>query len=140
MGRRVEVVRATRERRASLLRANKSYPSAPAQSAGGGRLLVYNPDWDLWDGAAELESGGFFDADNCPPWDVWVAYATPPDDGRLRVGSAWRPWSSYLIAWAPPECVAVVTAGILVNPECCVVWAAALDSPLTTALRRLGLV
>ena len=39
-----------------------------------GRLMVYFPDADLCDGAAEAESDGFFDVFNTPPWDTWVAY------------------------------------------------------------------
>jgi hypothetical protein len=35
--------------------------------ATGGRLLAYFPDADLSDGAAEVESRGFFDVYNTPP-------------------------------------------------------------------------
>ena len=37
-------------------------PAPEATGLAGGRLLVYFPDADLFDGAAEVESGGFFDA------------------------------------------------------------------------------
>src|SRR5690242_12115275 len=36
----------------------------------GGRILVYGPDEELSDGAAEAETHGFFDVNNCPPWDT----------------------------------------------------------------------
>jgi hypothetical protein len=38
----------------------------------GGRLVAYFPDDNLFDGAAEAESQGFFDVDNIPPYDTWV--------------------------------------------------------------------
>src|SRR5215831_9834479 len=37
-----------------------------------GRALVYFPDANLSDGAAEAESGGFFDVYNAPAWGTWV--------------------------------------------------------------------
>jgi hypothetical protein len=80
-----------------------------------GRLLVYFPDADLSDGAAEVESGGFFDVCNVPPWDTWVAFfqdAEHADESYAR----------YLIAWVPPALVELATAGIEVNPEGCIAW------------------
>src|SRR5690242_13263477 len=41
---------------------------------GGGRLLIYFPSSDLACGAAEQGTAGFFDINNVPPWDTWVAY------------------------------------------------------------------
>jgi hypothetical protein len=38
----------------------------------GGRLMVYFPDAALADGAAEVQSRGFFDVHNTPPWDTWI--------------------------------------------------------------------
>lgn len=65
-----------------------------------GRLLVYFPDADLSDGAAEVESGGFFDVCNVPPWDTWVAFfqeAGAADDSyaRYRSPGCRPPWSSW---------------------------------------------
>src|SRR5258706_8235094 len=37
-----------------------------------GRFLLYFPDIDLYDGAAEGETDGFFDAHNRPPEDTWL--------------------------------------------------------------------
>lgn len=34
---------------------------------GGGRLLIYFPNFDLFCGAAEQETAGFFDVNNVPP-------------------------------------------------------------------------
>src|SRR5689334_7231944 len=44
----------------------------------GGRLLVYFPDAELADGAAEAETNGFFDINDAPPWDTWVGLFSDP--------------------------------------------------------------
>jgi len=89
------------------------YNAQPTKDLGGGRLFVYYPDSNLCCGAAEQETHGFFDVDNVPPWDTWVAYF---EDG----GSSWS--SNYLISWVPPQFVELVSQGIYVNPEECIVW------------------
>ena len=79
-----------------------------------GRLMVYFPDADLCDGAAELESDGFFDAYNTPPWDTWVAFFQD-------VGGE-PSYYRYVIAWVPPQLVELAGRGIEVNPEQCIAW------------------
>jgi hypothetical protein len=74
--------------------------------AEGGRLLLYFPQENLACGAAQVSSGGFYDADNVPPWDLWVAYA----DRAV--------WS-----WVPPALIEVAQLGIDANPEQCIQWA-----------------
>lgn len=81
----------------------------------GGRLLVYFPDANLADGAAEVESDGFFDADNVPPWDTWVAFGTDPRSRDIS-------YRSYVIAWVPAELVERANRGIEANPEVCICW------------------
>jgi hypothetical protein len=98
------------QRRAKLGRV------APARSLDIGRLLVYFPHADLCDGAAEVESRGFFDVHNCPPWDTWVA--TFEDAGADHDAS----YGVYLVAWVPSELMALADAGIAVNPEECIAW------------------
>jgi hypothetical protein len=73
--------------------------------AKSGRLLLYFPAENLACGAAQVSSGGFFDADNAPPWDIWVAYE----------GNA-------LISWVPPGLIVAAQMGIDVNPENCIQW------------------
>jgi len=68
------------------------------------------PDSNLFCGAAEDETEGFFDIDNVPPWDTWVAYFTASK------------MNSCLISWIPPQFVELVSRGIYVNPEECIVW------------------
>ncbi len=93
-------------------------------SLAGGRLLYYEPDRNLADGAACRASGGFFDVENSPPWDVWLCFA----DQRL------------LVAWVAPEDLSRAEAGIYVNPERCVAWAGDIDTPFNDHLRAQGLL
>lgn len=79
-----------------------------------GRLLVYFPDEDLTDGAAEVASQGFFDVYNAPPWGTWVGYFEDGGAGPRR--------PCYLLAWVPDALAAVASAGIDVNPEQCIAW------------------
>ena len=79
-----------------------------------GRLLVYFPDADLCDGAAEVASQGFFDVHNAPPFGCWVGYF---EDGVQD-----RSYSSYLLAWVPARFESLAGAGIDVNPEACIAW------------------
>ncbi|HST59188.1 MAG TPA: hypothetical protein VLK84_10875 [Longimicrobium sp.] len=93
-----------------------------------GRLMVYHPDADLCDGAAELETGGYFDVFNTPPWDTWVGFFQ--DDGVD--GDA---YTHYLVTWVPPVFEELVARGIEVNPEQCIRW---LDETECSLRRRLA--
>jgi hypothetical protein len=92
------------DRTKSLL-AEGRHPDV-AKSLAGGKLLLYAPDENLFDGAAECQSNGFFDVNNTPPWDCWVIYSHP-----------------YLVSWIPPALRKIAQAGIDVNPEECIFWA-----------------
>ena len=76
-----------------------------AAFASLGRLLLYWPEENLACGAAQIGSRGFYDADNVPPWDIWVAY-------EERV----------LISWVPPGLIGIAQMGIDANPEGCIQW------------------
>jgi hypothetical protein len=80
--------------------------------------MIYLPYDTASDGVAQAESGGFFDGDNCPPWDAWVGFF------RLQrvIGETTYP-QGYLVSWVPQELLAIADAGIRSNPEDCVVWA-----------------
>jgi hypothetical protein len=123
---RFDVIRDVVRARGSSVR-HRDVGSGPA----GGRLLAYFPDLDLVDGAAEVESGGFFDVHNTPPWDTWVAYVEDE-----------RPASSmhrcYLVAWVPRALVPAAQAGIDVNPEECILWLDDTPTALAAALRERG--
>jgi hypothetical protein len=89
-------------------------PKHETRSPVRGRLLVYFPDAELSDGAAQVESREFFDVFNAPPWGTWVGY--------FEENSVDSDRSSYLLAWVPDEFIALAQAGIAVNPEECIIW------------------
>jgi hypothetical protein len=80
---------------------------ASANVDATGRLLVYFPDEELWDGAAEVASSGFFDEHNAPPWGT--------SRTRARVDVICSPGSRNAF-------VGVADAGIDVNPEQSIAW------------------
>ena len=96
----------------------------------GGRLLVYFPNDNLFDGAAELETDRFFDIDNVPPWDTWVTYIQDAQHAEYD--------SEYLVAWIPREFVELADVGVKVNPEQCIQWLADTSLELTNVLRESG--
>ena len=81
----------------------------------GGRLMVYFPDGDLCDGAAEQETEGFYDVFNVPPWETWVGYFEESPGRR-------RSHDSYLLAYVPMALVRLADEGMFVNPEECILW------------------
>ena len=81
----------------------------------GGRLLCFFPDGNLCDGAAELESDGFFDVCNTPPWDTWVGYFCDETDPNSS-------YANYLLAYVPKQLVSLASDGVLANVEQCIMW------------------
>ena len=77
-----------------------------AHGDAGGRFLLYSPSENLACGAADTSSNGFFDANNVPPWDLWVGFS-----------------NGTLVSWIPPALVDVAAMGIFANPEECIRWA-----------------
>ncbi|RMG18989.1 MAG: hypothetical protein D6731_00530 [Planctomycetota bacterium] len=134
VARRAQAVAALCARRAQAL-GSSGWPSpAPrAHGLGGGRLLCFDPDATLSDGAAEEASEGFFDADNLPPWDTWLAYAV---DG-VPPGS-WQSFGSYLVCYVPPALLGPARRGVEANPEGSLCWADDLRGPFARALRAAG--
>lgn len=100
---------------------------------GGGRLVIYFPNYDLACGAAEQETLGFFDINNVPPWDTWVAYLQ--DEYNADSFD-----TEYLVAWVPPEFVSLANEGIDVNPEQCIMWLSDTSVELAKALRTENLL
>jgi hypothetical protein len=121
----VETVAVERERFGGIEIQNVQLP----KDLGGGRLLAYFPDANLCCGAAEDETNGFFDIDNVPAWDTWVAYFA---------GGKRHSYTSYLISWIPPQFVELVSRGIYVNPEECIIWLADADADFALKLRFEG--
>jgi hypothetical protein len=90
-------------KRARLLKQERT--EVVSEYAEGGRLLLYFPQENLADGAARVNSGGFYDDDNVPPWDIWVGFSR-----------------GALISWVPPALIEVAQMGIDANPENCIRW------------------
>lgn len=101
-----QIVENVAERRAAQLRLERRYSLSLLERLEGGRLLLYAPDENLFDGASQYGSKGFFDVDNIPPWDTWVCF-----------------FENYLVSWVPQQLVELANQGIDVNPEGCILWA-----------------
>lgn|SRR5574341_1551232 len=121
---RIAVVESLAEKRKTLLHHENLPVSEPSTVPGGGRLLYYDPDTNLFDSAAEAASSGFFDGDNRPPWDTWLFYI---NEGRHKTkdgqGKEYVYVCSYLLAWIPHQLGDLADYGIRVNPEECIRWA-----------------
>jgi hypothetical protein len=102
-------------------------PRMPAPDLAGGRLLIHIPDENLSDGAAHGATDGFFDNNNVPAWDTWVAYFY--ESSGLN----------YLVSWVPPELIDLVGKGIWANPELCITWLDDFDCEARTLAREAGL-
>jgi hypothetical protein len=79
-----------------------------------GRILAFEIDANLQDGAAFYASKGFFDWDNIPPWDTWFAY--------LPEYFLYERHSDILLSWIDQDFLPLVEEGIEVNPESCIFW------------------
>ena len=121
--------KATVDSTCSARRRELGYPeNRAARGLGGGRLLGYWPDDTLSDGAARAATDEFFDEDNLPPWDTWIAYLFESERNQL------------LVSWIAPELVDLVSRGVNVNPEGCILWLDELDSRVPSELRHEGLL
>lgn len=128
------------EKRVKLLRRQGSLRVLPARDLAGGRLLLYDPERNPWDSASFVASFGFFDWDNLPPWDTWVAYVHDEDreSQAQRAGVDPPPFTSFLVSWVPPELIERADAGVRANPPDCALWASDLDIPLARRLEAVG--
>jgi hypothetical protein len=91
-------------KRSALLDA--TVPSSEnAKSNYQGRLLLYHPQETVSDGAAEASSKGFFDAEDAPPWDTWLAY-----------------FEGGIVSWVPEHLISRAQVGIDANPVDCIHW------------------
>jgi hypothetical protein len=102
--------------RALLYQRQKSKNVDTMPNFNGGEMLVYFPDQNLSDGYAELVSKGFYDVENVPPYDTWVAFF---DDGPKVADRSLR---RYLLCFVPQRFIELAEAGIDGNPEQCIQW------------------
>lgn len=125
--------------RSRALSENGHPDCTPATSLQGGKLLSYFPNENLADGVAEAESGGFFDADNIPPYDTWVWMAENTQlvllGGRRKIDVP----NNYLIAWVPPLFIPAAKRGLGVHVEACLGWLDEQSDLFAKSVRRLKL-
>jgi hypothetical protein len=102
---RMGIVEELAEKRARFLRQRDTYPRTISTDLAGGRLLAYEPDENVADGASQHQTKGYFDGDDAPPWDTWVCYV-----------------DRSLISWVPPMFRGLVQEGVSVNCVDCIHW------------------
>lgn len=132
-----EMVAALTSQRADLLAQAGQVPAPSLIPAIKGRHLAYDPDSTLSDGAAWVASKGFFDGDNTPAWDTWIAYIDTETPGNLFTLAR---FASFLVSWVPQDLVDMVEYALWANPEECIQWASDIDIPFIHRLRAVGLL
>lgn len=97
-----------------------------------GRLLVFDSQQSLSDGAAAVETGFLFDNDNVPPWDTWLLFV----EETSRTQGRWKAFDSYLLCWIPNELLELGEKAIFVNAEGCLRWADEISTPFLDEWHR----
>ena len=92
---------------------------ATSDSIAPGRLLAYYPDAQLSDGVPGLETMGFFDGENAPPWDTWIALLRHDVASTLTDGNGYE---EFLVAWVPNELVELADRGISADTVDSIAW------------------
>lgn len=93
-----------------------------------GQLLILYSGTATSDGVAQIETSGYFDFDNYPPWDTWVYYQTE-NKQRDQVG--------YLIAWVAPEFIDGVHGAIESCADESILWLTDLtDKDLSVSVKE----
>lgn len=88
-----------------------------------GRLLVWHRDDTIDDGAGELETDGYLDESDMPPWDTWSAYVDS------------EACSGYLLSWVPPEFIERTGRAIECNAYGALYWLRGSDLRLASILK-----
>jgi hypothetical protein len=117
------IVAQVAEARSEALRQSGKGSNSQSPDLCNGGLLLFAPEDNLSDGAAEYASMGFFDVENVPPWDTWIAM-----------------FGKYLVSWVPPQLIRLVQEGLDVNPEQCILLAddpSLSNQPITAILGEL---
>lgn len=110
-------VTSERVREVCVERARRLGSGLPRTRRTGDVLLsVLYPEGSLSDGAAQMETNGYFDVHNAPPCDTWVAlFERAAGTNKGNGGLA-------LISYIPTILGPSTARGIRVNPEECIVW------------------
>lgn len=66
----------------------------------GGRILVYAPHMNTFDGLAEGETYGLFDSGDCPPWGLWIGFIQD-EKGE-----------PYILSWIPDALIEEVNSAM----------------------------
>jgi len=130
---RVYIVNSIARMRSSEVSRQKPSPVQSIDDLKGGRLMVYFPDAELFDGAAEAASNGFFDVHNVPPWDTWIGLFCD----QVRTNSS---YDIHLAAYVPESLVKIASDGIEANPEESIVWLRNSNTILRNRFRERGLL
>lgn len=120
------------KKRAALLRQQNSYPTKPVEKLKTGRLLLAFVDQSTVDGAAPLNSDGFFDDFDIPAWDTWVEFLW------AEQGLGYR--DICIVCWIPDEYEQWVDAGINNNSDLSIAWANPVYSFIREDLEKNGIL
>lgn len=77
---------------------------SPTLERPSGRFLSLNLDSVFFDGASAAASAGFFDKEDLPPWDTWIAY------GLAQPGAPFT-----LLSWVPGDYAQLAEQGMRVH-------------------------
>jgi hypothetical protein len=106
------------QKRAALLKQMGKYPNEAELSLHGGRLLVYFPDIDTYDGASCPESRGFIGCypppETAPLWGTWIQVLQ-----QARIGEHIE---RYLISWIPHALIKLADNAVSVEALECIIW------------------
>jgi hypothetical protein len=78
---------------------------------GTGRLLVWERDTTIDDGAGQAMTHGYLDESDMPPWDTWIAYVDGAADS-----------AGYLVSWVPDPFVTSVDEAVATNAYGALYW------------------
>jgi hypothetical protein len=150
-----EIVSDLAVRRAHFLLAEGRRPALPATDLAGGRLLLFEREGSLLDGAANFVTRGMFDDDTMPAWDTWVWHVFDAA-GRAAFNAAmkeWRrggmhpshpqfptSWTDFLVAWIAPELIPLAQKAIDVDPTGSTALAENVECAFTHSLGSAGLL
>ncbi len=104
--RRQEIVDHVVNLRSALLNSRLTQEPTIPPSRLQGSFLIYVPDENVSDGASRYAPNGFFDPNDCPPWNLWLQYS-----------------DRTLISWVSEVLLPLAQAGIDANPVACIEWA-----------------